>query len=60
MYPPQMGLLFHPTIPRLVRCNDFKDATKAAAAPSTDSSGVAIPNTKTLIEYRAVALELVR
>jgi hypothetical protein len=40
------GSPFHPTTPRLVCCKDFKDATKAAAASSTDSSGVAIPNPK--------------
>jgi hypothetical protein len=56
----QAGLLFQPTHPRLVRCNDFKDAIKAAAASSTDSTGVTIPNAKTMIEYDAVALELVR
>ena len=33
---------------------------KAAAPSSTDSTGVAIPNAKALIEYDAVALELVR
>jgi hypothetical protein len=58
--PRQMGLLFRPTTPGLVRCNDFKDASKAAAPSSTDSTGVAIPNAKTLIEYHAVALEMVR
>ena len=40
--------------------NDFKDASKAARSSPTDSTGVAIPNTGTLIEYDAVALELVR
>jgi hypothetical protein len=55
-----MGLLFHADYPRLVCCNDFKYATKAAPPPSTDSIGVAIPNTKMLAEYDAVALELVR
>jgi hypothetical protein len=29
--PPRTGLLFHPTTPRLVCCNNFKDATKPAA-----------------------------
>ena len=29
--PAQAGLLFQPTTPGLVRCNDFKDATKSAA-----------------------------
>src|SRR5215470_20359184 len=53
------GSPFHPTHPGLARCNDFKDASKAARSSPTDSTGVVIPNTGTLIEYDAVALELV-
>src|SRR5258708_22064843 len=34
-----MGLLFHPTTPGLVRCNDFEDASKAAA-PGIDGASV--------------------
>jgi hypothetical protein len=36
------GLLFQPTTPRLVRCNDFKGATKARCfnkARSSDREG---------------------
>jgi hypothetical protein len=58
--PAQNGSPFPRDHPRLVRCNDFKDATKAAPPSSTDSTGVAIPNAKTLTENDAVALELVR
>ena len=57
---PANGSPFSPDVPRLGCCNDFKDASKAAAPSSTDSTGVANPNNKTLTEYDAVALELVR
>jgi hypothetical protein len=41
---PAQGSPFHPTIPRLVCCNDFKDATKASCPSSTESTGVAVLN----------------
>jgi hypothetical protein len=44
--PTKMGLLFPPDHPRLACCNDFKDASKAAAPSSTDIAGVAIPKNK--------------
>jgi hypothetical protein len=53
------GSPFHPTHPGLGCHNDFKDASKAARSSPTDSTGVVIPNTGTLIGYDAVALELV-
>ena len=54
------GSPFSADRPRLVRCNDFEDATKTRCCSSTDSAGVANSEHQTLIEYRAVALELVR
>src|SRR6266436_8877424 len=38
MSPAQMGLLFHPTTPRLVCCNDFKGGSKARCSSSTPRS----------------------
>ncbi len=60
MCPAQMGLLFQPTTPALSAATISKMPLKPPVPSSTDSTGVAIPNAKTLIEYRAVARELVR
>jgi hypothetical protein len=55
--PAQMGLLFQPTTPRLVCCNDFKDATKARRPSSTEQHRCRhSEHQKPLIEYDAGAL----
>ena len=51
---------FYPTIPPRRLYSDFKGDSKARCSSPTDSSSVAIPNAMELIEYDAVALELVR
>src|SRR5215510_1525488 len=38
------GSPFHPTRPGLVRCNDFKDASKAAPLLPSSRSGVRTPD----------------
>jgi hypothetical protein len=55
----QMGLLFKPITPALSAATISNMPLKPPRS-STDSTGVAIPNAKTLTEYDAVALELVR
>jgi hypothetical protein len=52
------GSPFHPTIPHLVCCNDFRDATKAAA-PLLDSQH-RCRHSQAQTEYDTAALELVR
>ena len=59
MSPAQRGLLFHPTTPALSAATISKMPVKPPRSSPTDSTGVVIPNTGTLIEYDAVALELV-
>jgi hypothetical protein len=44
--PAQAGLLFQPTTPALAAATISKDASKATAPFSTDSTGVAIPTNK--------------
>jgi len=51
------GLLFQPTAPASPAATISKMPLKPPAPSSTDSTGVAIPNAKTLIEYDAVALD---
>jgi hypothetical protein len=53
-----MGLLFHPNTPGLSAATISKMPLKPPLPSSTEST-VSIPNSK-LIEYRTVALELVR
>ena len=60
MSPAQMGLLFQPTAPGLVCCNDFKGGSKARCSSSTNSSSVAISSTKNVTEYHDVALVRVK
>jgi len=54
--PPQIGLVFHPTTPALSAATISKMPLKPPLPSSTESTGVAIPNNKTLTEYDAVAL----
>jgi hypothetical protein len=58
--PPANGSRFSPGHPRLGCCNDFKDASKAAAPPRLTALVSSFRTTKMLTEYDAVALELVR
>ena len=44
MSPGANGSPFSLNAPRLVRCNDFKDASKARCPSSTESTGVAVLN----------------
>jgi hypothetical protein len=55
-----MCLLFHPTTPVLPAATISKMPLKPPRPSSAESTGVGIPNAKMLIEYDAVALELVR
>jgi hypothetical protein len=55
-----MGLVFSPDAPALAAATDFKDASKAAAPPQLRTRVSSFQTTKTLTEYYAVALELVR
>jgi hypothetical protein len=57
MYP-QMGLLFHPTTPALAPATISKTPLKPLPPPQHRCRHS--ENAKTLIEYHAVALELVR
>jgi hypothetical protein len=47
---PQMGLLFHPAPAALAAATTSKDASKAAAPSSTDSTVSPFRTTKTLTE----------
>jgi hypothetical protein len=58
--PPANGSPFHPTTHALSAATISKMPLKPPRSSPTDSTGVAIPNAKTLTEYDAVALELVR